>query len=188
MNYYDYHSPYGYNHVTSNTGTTKWDRDIEEAANDMGIPPDLLKSMVMKESGGDPNAVGDNGKSYGLMQIQKETWEDFQAKNRDTLPPELRDASYEDIKNDPKLNLKAGAAMMKTYHDEWMEKGYSSDDAWKLALRQYNTGSVPNPDDLTEAGGATPDYVDSIWSNYETSPGYKKNAYTPPAYDSNDIN
>lgn len=120
----------------------QWGPQILDGSKKTGIPPALLYQQMMAESSGNPNSLGDGGKSFGLMQIQQATWEDFQKNNRDKLPPELKNASWDQIKNDPRLNLLAGAALMKGYHDEWAAKGYSSDDAWKLALRQYNSGSV----------------------------------------------
>lgn len=43
---------------------------IEETAESYGISPKLVKAIIEVESGGDANAVGDNGNSLGLMQIQ----------------------------------------------------------------------------------------------------------------------
>jgi hypothetical protein len=41
-----------------------------------GVDPDLLFAIVMMESGGDPNAVGDDGDAVGLTQIHgKETYD-----------------------------------------------------------------------------------------------------------------
>ena len=36
--------------------------------------PALYASLSMEESGGDPNAIGDGGKSYGAFQIQAQYW------------------------------------------------------------------------------------------------------------------
>ncbi|GJI88213.1 transglycosylase SLT domain-containing protein [Duganella hordei] len=158
----------------------QWGPQILDASKKTGIPPELLYQQMMAESSGNPNSLGDGGKSFGLMQIQQATWEDFQKNNRDKLPPELKNASWDQIKNDPRLNLLAGAALMKGYHDEWAAKGYSSDDAWKLALRQYNSGSVPDPNNLSNAGGATAGYVDKIWGAYASAPGFKANNVIVP--------
>lgn len=43
---------------------------IEETAESYGISPKLIKAIIKVESGGNANAVGDNGNSIGLMQIQ----------------------------------------------------------------------------------------------------------------------
>ncbi len=43
---------------------------IEEIAESYGISPKLVKAIIKVESNGNANAVGDNGDSLGLMQIQ----------------------------------------------------------------------------------------------------------------------
>lgn len=43
---------------------------IEETAESYSISPKLVKAIIEVESGGDANAVGDDGNSVGLMQIQ----------------------------------------------------------------------------------------------------------------------
>lgn len=43
---------------------------IEETAESYGISPKLVKAIIEVESGGDADAIGDNGNSLGLMQIQ----------------------------------------------------------------------------------------------------------------------
>jgi len=167
--------------ISSTVANNRWENIIEEAARDFGVPAELLNQMMRFESSGNPFAVGDGGMSHGLMQIQQGTWEDFKKNYGDKLPPDLRNASYEQIVNDPEMNMRAAAAMMKAFHDKWMDKGYSSDDAWKLALREYNSGSYAvNPDNLWDAGPGTPAYVDKIWSAFSTSPNYETNT-VPPA-------
>jgi hypothetical protein len=40
------------------------------------IPSDFLDAIMMVESGGDPNAVGDGGKAIGAFQIHRGYWKD----------------------------------------------------------------------------------------------------------------
>ncbi len=42
---------------------------ITKEAIDKGIAPSLVLSIIKHESNFDPNHIGDNGKSYGLMQV-----------------------------------------------------------------------------------------------------------------------
>jgi len=42
---------------------------INELARFYGLDPNLVMAVIWRESGGDPNAVGDDGKSFGLMQV-----------------------------------------------------------------------------------------------------------------------
>lgn len=44
---------------------------IQEGAEAAGIEPKLIKAMIQKESQWNAGAMGDGGKSYGLMQIHK---------------------------------------------------------------------------------------------------------------------
>lgn len=43
---------------------------IDDIAIRSGVDPNIVKKIIKEESGGNPNAVGDNGESIGLMQIQ----------------------------------------------------------------------------------------------------------------------
>ncbi|MBF1152522.1 MAG: lytic transglycosylase domain-containing protein [[Eubacterium] sulci] len=43
---------------------------IDDIATRSGVDPAIVKAIIMEESGGNPNAVGDGGESIGLMQIQ----------------------------------------------------------------------------------------------------------------------
>ena len=41
----------------------------------MNLAP-LIVALIVVESGGDPNAVGDHGKARGILQIHKACWQD----------------------------------------------------------------------------------------------------------------
>lgn len=43
---------------------------IDDIATRSGVDPNIVKAIIKEESGGNPNAIGDNGESIGLMQIQ----------------------------------------------------------------------------------------------------------------------
>ena len=42
---------------------------VTAIACDYGLDPDIIKAIIEVESGGDPEAVGDDGEAIGLMQI-----------------------------------------------------------------------------------------------------------------------
>lgn len=50
-----------------------YDALIVAAAADAGLDPDLVKGLIGQESGFNPRAVGDDGSSFGLMQVQTAT-------------------------------------------------------------------------------------------------------------------
>ena len=44
---------------------------IDQEARKLGVDPLLAEAVAQNESGGNPNAVGDNGTSFGLFQLHK---------------------------------------------------------------------------------------------------------------------
>jgi soluble lytic murein transglycosylase-like protein len=48
----------------------RWSREIEAAASAHQLDPNLVRGLIAAESQFDPNAVGDDGASIGLMQVQ----------------------------------------------------------------------------------------------------------------------
>ena len=91
---------------------------IEETAENYGISPKLVKAIIKVESGGDANAVGDNGNSIGLMQIQPR-YHAQRLKEGESLL-------------DPKVNVRVGCEILS----EIMDKYGTLDEA----LTVYNAG------------------------------------------------
>lgn len=91
---------------------------IEETAESYGISPKLVKAIIEVESGGDANAVGDNGNSLGLMQIQLR-YHAQRLKEGESLL-------------DPKVNVRVGCEILS----EIMDKYGTLDEA----LTVYNAG------------------------------------------------
>ena len=91
---------------------------IEETAESYGISPKLIKAIIEVESGGNANAVGDNGNSLGLMQIQLK-WHAQRLKEGESLL-------------DPKVNVRVGCEILS----EIMAKNGTLDEV----LTVYNAG------------------------------------------------
>lgn len=91
---------------------------IEETAESYGISPKLVKAIIEVESGGDADAVGDNGNSLGLMQIQPR-YHAQRLKEGESLL-------------DPKVNVRVGCEILS----EIMAKYATLDEA----LTVYNAG------------------------------------------------
>ena len=56
----------------STTGTTdadQWDAMLNSVGAKYNVPPLFLKAVMLSESGGNPNAIGDSGHSVGLFQL-----------------------------------------------------------------------------------------------------------------------
>lgn len=92
---------------------------IEETAESYGISPKLVKAIIKVESGGNSDAVGDNGNSLGLMQIQPRYhgW---------------RLAEGESLK-DPMVNVRIGCEILQ-------DLLYKSHGDVGAALTVYNAG------------------------------------------------
>jgi soluble lytic murein transglycosylase-like protein len=104
---------------------------IQEAASKKKIPYDLLKKQINTESKFNPMAVGDQGRSRGLMQIQKNT------------ATSILKVKSSDLNKlfDPKFNIDKGTdylnyiiADLKPY----LPKSY--DDYWASVFMAYNSG------------------------------------------------
>lgn len=91
---------------------------IEETAESYGISPKLVKAIIEVESGGNANAIGDNGNSLGLMQIQPR-YHAQRLKEGESLL-------------DPKVNVRVGCEILS----ELMDKYGTFDEV----LTAYNCG------------------------------------------------
>lgn len=95
---------------------------IEETAESYGISPKLVKAIIKVESGGDANAVGDDGNSLGLMQIQPR-YHAQRLKEGESLL-------------DPKVNVRVGCEILS----EIMAKYDTLDEALTVYNAGYDTG------------------------------------------------
>ena len=92
-----------------------------QIAEQYGLDPDIVKAIIKIESNGDSKAVGDNGQSIGLMQIQPK----WHKARMDRL-------GITDLK-DPKQNLTVGCDILAELLDTYGN--------YHMALAAYNTGS-----------------------------------------------
>ena len=119
----------------------RWAPAIQAAAEEAGIDPALLASVVQHESNFDPDAVSHAG-AIGLAQLMPGT-----AAGLDVDP------------NDPQANLRGGATYLRTQLDRFGDLD--------LALAAYNAG----PNRVAQAGGVprideTQTYVARVTDTY----------------------
>lgn len=95
---------------------------IDEIATRSGVDPNIVKAIIVEESGGNPNAVGDNGESIGLMQIQP--------KHHKKRMEELGIVSL----FDPQENVILGCAILSDLYDKYGN--------YEDALSVYNSGNT----------------------------------------------
>ncbi len=93
---------------------------LDQASQKYGIPPNILKAVAFKESGWNPNARGDGGASFGMMQIFTRAHPDYDA---------ARGA------RDPAYNIDYAARFLSGL-------GRRHGGNWSEAVRAYN-GSGP---------------------------------------------
>ena len=95
---------------------------IDDIAVRSGVDPAIVKAIIMEESGGDTNAVGDSGESIGLMQIQPR-W--HQTKMEELGIVNLYDAQE---------NVILGCAILSDLYDKYGN--------YEDALSVYNSGNT----------------------------------------------
>ena len=99
---------------------------IVSAARELGIPEAIALSVVNMESGGNPEARGDNDKAVGVYQLHEAAAADM------GLRPEER--------RDPDKNIRAGLGYLKARYQQLGD--------WEKALMGYNGGpgvALDNP-------------------------------------------
>lgn len=106
----------------------KYDDLIQQASARYGVPPELIKAVVWRESRFQASKVGSQGER-GLMQIMEPAAADW-AKNEKVetfVPSDLFD---------PKVNIEVGTWYLERALSHWSSK----DDAMPFALAEYNAG------------------------------------------------
>ena len=116
---------------------------IQEGAEAAGIDPILIKAMIQKESQWNSGAMGDGGKSYGLMQIHKRFHTDRMAR-----------LGVTDLL-DPVQNIKVGTDYLKELNA--MSDGRGTN--WLLMA--YNMGP-DQANKLWKKGTRSTDYTREI--------------------------
>lgn len=95
---------------------------IDDIAVRSGVDPNIVKAIIMEESGGNPSAIGDNGESIGLMQIQP--------KHHKKRMEELGIVSL----FDPQENVILGCSILSDLYDKYGN--------YEDALSVYNSGNT----------------------------------------------
>lgn len=112
------------------TGPTRWDALVQEAATEYGVDAGLVKAVLMSESGGNPGATSSAG-AMGLMQL---------------MPGTARSLGVEDP-YDPRQNVFGGARYLRGLIDRLgsPELAVAAYNAGPGAVAKYN-GIPPYPE------------------------------------------
>ncbi len=103
----------------SNANKQQVNELLESTAQKYGIPPQILKSIAWQESRWNPGAVGDSGKSHGMMQIYTAAHPDYNVAEGE------KNMAY---------NVDYGARLLRSLYDKY--------GSWEKAVERYN-GSGP---------------------------------------------
>ncbi len=108
---------------------TKYSAEIHAAAARHGLPPELVRSLVFRESRFNPEAVGSAGE-IGLMQVLPQGAVAEWAKRNGKAMPTTRELMA------PALNLEIGCSHLARAMQRWRNYRFGTE----LALAQYNAG------------------------------------------------
>lgn len=115
------------------------DEDVEQIVFDEPISVNM-DALIFTESGGDPTAVADGGRSKGLCQISKAAWEDVSEWRlcRGFIPF----GSYEYNWMDPEKNRIQGGYYVNRVIPEKYFKAWNIVDSVEARLAAYKMGPV----------------------------------------------
>ena len=131
------------------TGVEQWSSQINSASAKFGVPANLIKAVMMRESGGQNLAINDSF-AVGPMQVTTNNW--------GNLGYDLYD---------PNENIMAGAAVLKQMYD--------SMGNWEGAVRAYLAGPGGAYSSVTDSFGTDPaSYwkdISAYWNTLNSSMG-----------------
>ncbi|MFN8618647.1 MAG: transglycosylase SLT domain-containing protein [Dehalococcoidia bacterium] len=109
----------------SDADPDQWDGMLNRLGQKYNVPPMLLKSVMLIESGGRPDAVGDSGHSVGLFQLHDQGY----------------GAGMGDSRFDPEANAdRAARGLAEAWH-AGERAGYSGEEAIRAAYNySFNPG------------------------------------------------
>ena len=113
--------------IQSNTKSDpdQWDGILNRIGQKYNVPPLFLKAVMLSESGGRPDAVGDNGHSVGLFQLHDQGY----------------GAGMGDTRYDPETNAYRGARGLAEAWHAGDKAGFSGENAVRAAYNySFNPG------------------------------------------------
>lgn len=103
----------------------QWDGMLNRIGNKYKVPPLFLKAVMLSESGGRPDAVGDSGHSVGLFQLHDQGY----------------GAGMGDARFDPEINAERGARGLAEAWHAGEKAGFAGEHAVRAAYNySFNPG------------------------------------------------
>ena len=128
-------------YLSQHPNLKKYEKLLNQAADDYQLDPALLKAVMAAESGFNPAAVSPKG-AIGLMQLMPATAERF-GLQRD------RKRSIAQKLTDPKTNIRLGARYLRFLEDMYPNQLHlmlASYNAGEGAVQKYNNAIPPYPE------------------------------------------
>ncbi len=128
-------------YLSQHPNLKKYEKLLNDAANEFNLDPALLKAVMAAESGFNPNAVSPKG-AIGLMQLMPATAERFglQADRKKSIAQKL---------TDPKTNIRIAARYLRVLRDMYPNQQHlvlASYNAGEGAIQKYNNAVPPYPE------------------------------------------
>ncbi len=143
-----------FRYLSQHPNLKKYEKLLNDAANEFNLDPALLKAVMAAESGFNPNAVSPKG-AVGLMQVMPATAERFglQADRKKTIAQKL---------TDPRTNIRIGARYLRVLRNMYPNQQH-------LVLASYNAGegAVQKYNDAIPPFAETRNYVKLVTQFYK---------------------
>ena len=107
----------------------RWRNQAKTASSFTGVPVNVILAIIAIESRGLPEAVGDNGTAFGLMQIRSIAYQDLGHDENDEVPM------------DPEENIIAGARFIALQYSRMSSEYTLLREIWFNTYRAYNAGA-----------------------------------------------
>lgn len=143
------------------TGTT--DEIIQWASCKWGFPADVTRAQAFQETGWQQTAVGDNGESFGILQIRSTAWPG-------TAPWSARSTAY---------NLDWSLALRRACVDGLAYEGVGRGDLWGC-IGIHFSGTWGDAASLRYAKGVREALDARPWESWPSASGAPPVADTPP--------
>lgn len=118
-------SPHTAIQSNASTDPDKWDGMLNRIGQKYNVPPLFLKAVMLSESGGRPDAVGDQGHSVGLFQLHDQGY----------------GTGMGDTRFDPETNADRGARGLAEAWHAGDKAGFSGENAVRAAYNySFNPG------------------------------------------------
>lgn len=109
----------------ANADPDKWDGMLNRIGKKYNVPPLFLKAVMLSESGGRPDAIGDSGHSVGLFQLHDQGY----------------GAGMGDARFDPEVNADRGARGLAEAWHAGEKAGFAGEHAVRAAYNySFNPG------------------------------------------------